>query len=33
MQEKVRNGFMTSNVISREMVITEAMKKMQAKDK
>jgi len=33
MQEKVRNGFMTSDVISREMVMTEAMKKMQAQDK
>ena len=33
MQEKVRNGFMTSDVISREMVVTEAMKKMQDRDK
>lgn len=29
MQEKVKDGFMTSDVISSEMVITEAMKKAQ----
>ena len=29
MQEKVKNGFLTSDIISSEMVITEAIKKMQ----
>jgi hypothetical protein len=33
MQEKVGNGFMTSDVISREMVVAEAMKRMQAQGK
>lgn len=30
MQEKVKNGFLTSDVISSEMVITEAMDKMKS---
>ncbi len=29
MQEKVKEGFMTSDVITGEMVFTEALKKMQ----
>ena len=30
MQEKVKQGFMTSDVISSDMVVTEAMTKMKA---
>jgi len=31
MQEKVRNGFLTSDVISHEMVVSEATKKRKMK--
>jgi hypothetical protein len=32
MQDKVKGGLLTSDVISSEMVVTEAMKKMKAED-